>query len=70
MSIRQTKLYKEMTRYNACACAEGFCGGESASEEEVLAAWQYIWDTGLWRSLQGWYGRTVHDLIDEGIITP
>lgn len=68
MSIRQTKAYKEMTPYFACACAEGFCGGENASEKEVRAAWQYISDTGLFRSLQGFYGRTVFDMRKDGYI--
>lgn len=68
MNIRATKEYKSMTSYLACAFAEGFCEGENASEKEQLAAWQYIWDKGLWKSLQGWYGRTVHSLVEDGVI--
>lgn len=66
--MRDTDLYKKMTPYMACAYAEGFCEGEGASEEEVITAWQYIRDTKLWQHLQGFYGRTVHQLLEEGVI--
>jgi len=66
--MRNTKLYKKMTPYLACAYAEGFCEGEGASEEEQLTAWQYIRDTKPWQNLQGFYGRTVHRLLEEGVI--
>ena len=65
---RKTNLYKTMTPFLACAYAEGFCEGEGASEEDQLVAWQYIWDNGLWKGLQGFYGRTVHGLIHSGLI--
>lgn len=68
MSIRETEEYKNMTPYFACACAEDFCDGEDATIEEQRAAWQYIADTGLWRQLQGFYGRTVFSLIESGEI--
>ena len=54
--------------YTAVGIAEGFV--ESNSEEEVIAAWQYIYDNNLWQGLQGWFGRTVNDLLQEGIIKP
>jgi len=65
---RESDFYQQLTPYLACAYAEGFCEGEGATQQEQLIAWQYIADTGLWGSLQGWYGRTVHALIDEGYI--
>ena len=68
MSIRDSIEYKKMNSFHACACAEGFCEGENASEDEQLAAWQYIRDTGLWRSLQGFYGRQVSHLVNAGVI--
>jgi hypothetical protein len=56
--------------FKACSIAEGFCGGEDASEEEKHDAWQYIVDSGLWKGLQGWYGRTANSLIEQGLILP
>ena len=57
-----------MTPYLASAIAEGFCEGENATREQQIEAWQYLHDTGLAYSLQGWYGRTAKDLLDQGII--
>jgi len=57
-----------MTPYLACAIAEGFCEGEGASEERQIEAWQYLVDTGLVWTMQGWYGRTAQRLIEAGII--
>lgn len=54
--------------YDAIGIAEGFI--EAESEEQVIAAWQYLVNTGLAWSLQGWFGRTARDLIDQGIINP
>ena len=42
---------------------------EEGSEQDHIAAWQYLIDTGaVWR-MQGIYGRTAAMLIDEGICT-
>lgn len=68
MSIRKSKEYKKMTSYLATAIAEGFCEGENATEAEQIAAWQYLHDTKLAYSLQGWFGRTVISLIEQGIL--
>jgi hypothetical protein len=57
-----------MTNYLACAIAEGFCEGEDATRDEQIQAWQYLHDTGLAYSLQGWYSRTAQQLLEEGII--
>lgn len=67
-NLRNTKLYKSLTHYMACAYAEGFCEGEGASEKDQLVAWQYLVDTDTCWSLQGWYGRTASALIKSGII--
>ena len=58
----------KLDAYTAVGLAEGFI--ESNSEEEVIAAWQYIYDNDLWQTLQGWFGRTVNDLLKKGIIKP
>ena len=56
-----------MDNYTATGLAEGFI--EADSEEQVLAAWQHLVDTGLAWQLQGWFGRTAQQLIDSGYIT-
>ena len=67
MDTRKSKEYKKLTPYMATAIAEGFCEGEGASREEQIAAWQYLIDTGMCWTLQGWFGRTATMLIEEGI---
>jgi len=62
------KTIEKMTDYLACAIAEGFCEGENATEEQQIEAWQYLHDTRIAYSLQGWYGRTATKLIEEGKI--
>lgn len=44
--------------------------GGDASEEEVIAAFQTLIDSGLVWNLQGWYGRTAAQLIEDGRCTP
>tara|TARA_R110000751_G_scaffold285498_1_gene389822 strand:+ start:224 stop:412 length:189 start_codon:yes stop_codon:yes gene_type:complete len=58
----------KMTTYLACAIAEGFCEGENATEEQQIEAWQYLHDTKIGYNLQGFYGRTLTGLIENGII--
>lgn len=36
--------------------------------EQIVEAWQFLRDNGAADTLQGWYGRTISILIDEGII--
>jgi len=56
-----------MDNYQAVGIAEGFI--ECDSEEQVIAAWQHLHDTGLGYQLQGFFGRTLQQLLDEGIIS-
>ena len=56
-----------MDDYTAVGLAEGFI--ECDDEEEVLAAWQHLVVTGLAWRLQGWFGRTATNLIEQGLIT-
>ena len=59
-----------MDQFTAVSIAEGFCGGEDASDEQRVEAWQYLIDTGLAWRLQGWFGRTAQNLINAGVCSP
>ena len=56
-----------MDSYRATGLAEGWI--PSDNEDEIIEAWQYLHDTGLAYQLQGWFGRTAQDLLNNGIIT-
>ena len=55
-----------MDNYLAVGIAEGF--EKAKNEEQVIEAWQHLVDTGLAWQLQGWFGRTAMNLIEQGII--
>lgn len=57
-----------MDNYTATGIAEGWIDAES--EDQVIEAWQRLIDTGLAWQLQGWFGRTACDLIEQGICSP
>jgi len=52
------------TPFSATMICEGV---DEADEETQVAAWQYLIDTGLCWSLQGFFGRTASALIAQGI---
>jgi len=56
-----------MDTYQAVGLAEGFI--EADSEEQVIEAWQYLHDTRIGYGLQGFFGRTLNQLLNEGIIS-
>ena len=56
-----------MDNFTATMIAEGV--QEPESEEQYIAAWQHLHDTGLAYLLQGWFGRTAQQLINHGVIT-
>lgn len=61
-------MSEAMTTYRACSILEGF-SGEEHTEEEAIAALQYLIDTGdAWR-LQGFYGRMAARAIEAGVCT-
>ena len=43
-------------------------GAIPSTQEELIQAWQMLVDTGMAWQLQGWFGRTAMNLIEEGII--
>jgi hypothetical protein len=53
-----------MTNFEAVMIAEG---AQDATREEQIAAWQHLINTGLCWQLQGFFGRTAQNLIDEGV---
>jgi len=55
-----------MNAVEAIGIAEGYI--ETDSEEKYIEAWQYLLDTGLAWSLQGWFGRTAVSMIEAGQI--
>lgn len=57
---------QEMSTLDAIMLIEG---GECDDEEELLKAWQLLHDTGLGYKLQGFYGRTLHSLLEQGLIS-
>ena len=56
-----------MDSYRATGLAEGWIPTDD--EDEIIEAWQHLHDTGLAYQLQGWFGRTAQDLLNNGIIT-
>lgn len=60
---------RPMDPYLACSIAEGFCDFEPTIDD-LHAAWQYLIDTGLCWTLQGWYGRSAAHLIEVGTCLP
>lgn len=58
---------KHMDSYTAVAIAENWAGNHY-SHAEYVAAWQFLHDTGLAYSLQGWFGRQAQDMLANGTI--
>ena len=57
------------TPYLATAIAEGFCEGEDATVEQQAEAWAYLIKSGQAWKLQGFFGRTATQLIENEIIS-
>ena len=57
-----------MEIFEATMMAEGASGYEAKSLEEYLEAYQLLVDTGTVWELQGFFGRTANDLIDQGLL--
>ena len=64
-----------MTIFDATMIAEGNpelagIAGADLTEETVIEAWQLLIDTGTVWKLQGYFGRTAANLIEQGVCTP
>lgn len=57
-----------MEAFEAVGIAEGFI--EAESREQVIEAWQTLIDSGAAWQLQGWFGRSANQLIEDGICSP
>ena len=55
-----------MDKLTAILKAEGEI---ECSEEQFIEAWQYLIDSGIVWTLQGYFGRTARSLIDGGFCT-
>jgi len=64
-SIRASQFYKDLDSYTAAGLAEGFIDG---SNEERTSAWQWLHDTGIGYKLQGFFGRTLEEMLLNKII--
>jgi len=67
-NIKEVVKTAKMNVFNATMIAEGV--DEADTEEQYLEAWQLLVDTGTCWELQGWFGRTADDLINQGKLTP
>ena len=56
-----------MDTYQAVGIAGGFI--ECDNEEQVIEAWQYLHDTRIGYGLRGFFGRTLKQLLNEGVIS-
>ena len=53
--------------YSACGCFEGFEPREDILDN--IRAASFIAGIGLWKTLQGHYGRTINSMVENGIMT-
>jgi hypothetical protein len=66
MSVRDTEEYKNMSFSDMTYLT----WNDPESDEEALAFWQKLVDTGVAWQLEGWFGRTAINLIEDGVIDP
>ena len=64
--MNRKRLVNALSPSNAVGIAEGWI--EAENEQEIIDAWQYLHDSGMAYDLQGWFGRTARNLIEQGVI--
>jgi hypothetical protein len=71
MAEQQNEYTTEWNSFNAAMAAEGQweLAGVEESEENFIAANQYLIDTGLAWQLQGFFGRQAMSLVEAGHCT-
>jgi hypothetical protein len=62
--VRESEEYKNMTFSDMLSLTYN----DPESDEEALAFWQMLVDTGMAWRLEGWFGRTASNLIENGVI--
>jgi len=69
--MTNTKKTEEATevRFDALSFIMDFESGALESEEELIAGFQGLIDSGMVWQLQGSYGRTAMQLIEAGLCT-
>lgn len=65
---REAAAYKESRGFDFVGAIMDYEAGD-LEECDVLTLFQYLVDTGLAWQLQGSYGRTAADLIEQGWVT-
>lgn len=70
--MQQEQQEIQWTAFSASMAAEGQwdLAGVEESEENFIAANQYLIDTGLCWQLQGFFGRQAASLIEQGLCHP
>ena len=61
------KTVPEFDSFSAAMTVEGACGYETDDKDTYVRACQYLIDTGLAWTLQGFFGRTCNDMINSGL---
>jgi hypothetical protein len=64
MTVRESKEYQEMSMSQMFQLT----WNDPESDEEALAFWQKMVDTGFAWKLEGWFGRQAMAMIEEGLI--
>lgn len=57
---------QQLSSYLAVGIAEGF--EPCDNEEDWIKAWSYIGRHKLYLHLQGWFGRTLMDIVNSGLL--